>query len=98
VSAAAILYDSYARGRRQPVRIMEAVWPITALYTGPLGWFIYARLGRLRLVTAAQRRVPGPRQGPLPAEVRVGQRGDSASTAVSSSVSRYRAASSAGAV
>ena len=23
---------------------MEAVWPITALYTGPLGWFIYARL------------------------------------------------------
>jgi hypothetical protein len=58
VSAAAILYDIYARGRRQPVRIMEAVWPITALYTGPLGWFIYARLGRLRLVTAAQRRRP----------------------------------------
>ena len=37
---------------------MEAVWPITALYTGPLGWFIYARLGRVRLVTAAQRRQP----------------------------------------
>jgi hypothetical protein len=44
VSATAILYDTYARGRRQPVRIMEAVWPISALYTGPLGWFIYARL------------------------------------------------------
>jgi hypothetical protein len=44
VSAAVILYDIYARGRRQPVRVREAVWPITALYTGPLGWFIYARL------------------------------------------------------
>jgi hypothetical protein len=53
-----ILYDIYARGRRQPVRVMEAVWRTTALYTGPLGWFIYARLGRVRLVTAAQRRQP----------------------------------------
>ena len=58
LSAAAILYDIYARGRRQPVRVMEAVWPITALYTGPLGWFIYARLGRVSVVTAAQRRAP----------------------------------------
>jgi Domain of unknown function (DUF4396) len=58
VSAAAILYDIYWRGRRQPVRVMEAVWPITALYTGPLGWFIYARLGRLRLVAASQRGQP----------------------------------------
>ena len=46
VSAAVILYDIYARGRRQPVRDMEAVWPITALYSGPLRWFIYARLAR----------------------------------------------------
>src|SRR3954469_14966661 len=65
VSAAAILYDIYRRGRRQPVRVMEAVWPITALYTGPLGWFIYARLGRPRLVAASQRgqpRKPGWRE------------------------------------
>jgi hypothetical protein len=35
---------------------MESVWSITALYTGPLGWFIHPRLGRVRLVIAAQRR------------------------------------------
>jgi hypothetical protein len=51
VSAAAILDDIYARARRQSFRVMEAVRPITALYTGPVGWFIYARLGRVTLVT-----------------------------------------------
>lgn len=37
LSTAAILYDIYGRGLRQPMRVMEAVWPITALYLGPLG-------------------------------------------------------------
>lgn len=46
VTAAAIVYDMYGRGRRQAMRVMEAVWPITALYLGPLGWVAYARLGR----------------------------------------------------
>ena len=46
LSVGAILYDVYGRGRRQPMRVMEAVWPITALYLGPLGWFAYKRLGR----------------------------------------------------
>ena len=46
LSAAAILYDIYGRGRRQVMRVMEAVWPITALYLGPLGWVAYVRLGR----------------------------------------------------
>ena len=46
LSAAAILYDVYGRGRRQVMRVMEAVWPITALYLGPLGWVAYRRLGR----------------------------------------------------
>jgi uncharacterized protein DUF4396 len=58
LSAARILYDIYARGRRQHLRVMEAVWPLTALYTGPLGWLIYARLGRPRLVTAGSPREP----------------------------------------
>jgi hypothetical protein len=49
LSAGAILYDIYARGLRQPMRVMEAVWPITALYLGPLGWFAYTRLGRPEL-------------------------------------------------
>jgi hypothetical protein len=57
VSAAAILYDIYWRGRRQPVRVMEAVWPITALYTGPLGRLT---IGRVRL-DVAQRRDPPAR-------------------------------------
>jgi hypothetical protein len=48
-SAAAVLYDIYGRGLRQPMRVMEAVWPITALYLGPLGWFAYAGLGRPHL-------------------------------------------------
>ena len=52
VSAAAILYDIYGRGLRQHVRVMEAVWPITALYLGPLGLLAYARIGRPRLVSA----------------------------------------------
>jgi putative flippase GtrA len=46
LSAGAIGYDIYGRGMRQPMRVMEAVWPITALYLGPAGWFAYRRLGR----------------------------------------------------
>ena len=52
--AGTILYDILGRGLRQPIRIMEAVWPITALYLGPLGWLYYARLGR-------PTRIPGAR-------------------------------------
>ena len=39
LSAGAIVYDIYGRGMRQPMRVMEAVWPITGLYLGPGGWF-----------------------------------------------------------
>lgn len=42
----AVVYDVYGNGLRQPMRVMEAVWPITALSLGPLGWLAYARLGR----------------------------------------------------
>lgn len=45
-TAAVILYDIFGRGNRQRMHVMEAVWPITALYLGPLGWLAYARLGR----------------------------------------------------
>ncbi len=44
--AGAILYDVYGRGYRQHMRIMEAVWPITALYFGPLALWAYGRWGR----------------------------------------------------
>lgn len=45
LTAALIVLD-IARGRRQPMRIMEVVWPVTALYFGPAGWLLYRRLGR----------------------------------------------------
>jgi hypothetical protein len=44
--AALILYDLYGRGRRQRMWIMEVVWPVTALYFGPLALWAYLRWGR----------------------------------------------------
>src|SRR5262249_23528473 len=53
-SALIILLD--LRSRPQPMRIMNAVWPITALYSGPLGLLAYYRIGRadqkMRMPTA----------------------------------------------
>lgn len=48
VSAAAILRDVCGRGHRQPQKVMEAVWPLSALYLGPLAMPIYNRFGRTR--------------------------------------------------
>jgi hypothetical protein len=45
VCAAGILFDVYARKHRQQMRIMEAVWPVTALYLGPLAVWGYRRFG-----------------------------------------------------
>lgn len=47
-SAAWIMADVYGRGYRQHMRVMEAVWPVTALYFGPLAVWAYRRFGRLR--------------------------------------------------
>lgn len=44
--AGAILADTYIFGHRQPLHAMEAVWPITAIYAGPVGWWAYHRWGR----------------------------------------------------
>ncbi|MEU4214144.1 DUF4396 domain-containing protein [Actinoplanes sp. NPDC026623] len=44
--AAAILADIYLQGHRQRMAVMEAVWPINALYLGPLAVWMYARYGR----------------------------------------------------
>jgi uncharacterized membrane protein len=54
LTAGAIVYDIYGRGLRQPMRVMEAVWPITALYLGPLGWLAYVRLGRPTVTTSSR--------------------------------------------
>jgi hypothetical protein len=44
--AAVILFDVYGRGYRQRMGIMEAVWPVTALYFGPVALWMYWRFGR----------------------------------------------------
>lgn len=47
VAVGAIVYDVFGRGYRQQMGIMEAVWPVTALYFGPLAWLGYRRWGRV---------------------------------------------------
>jgi Domain of unknown function (DUF4396) len=44
--AAVIAYDIFINGRRQPMGVMNAVFPITALYFGPLAVAFYWRWGR----------------------------------------------------
>lgn len=46
-TAGCIIYDIYGHGYRQKMSVMEAVWPVTALYFGPLAWWGYRRWGRL---------------------------------------------------
>lgn len=38
--------DILRRGYRQPMRVMEVVWPVTALYFGPVAVWGYRRFGR----------------------------------------------------
>jgi hypothetical protein len=45
-SAAVVLVDVRGRGFRQRMPVMEAVWPITALYLGPVALWGYWRFGR----------------------------------------------------
>jgi Domain of unknown function (DUF4396) len=62
LSAAAIVADIYVLGYREHVKIMEAVWPLTALYAGPAGLAAYFRWGRPmshRWMTARNRGMPG---------------------------------------
>lgn len=44
--AVVIVVDIRARGYRQPMGVMEWVWPITALYLGPFGLAFYWLVGR----------------------------------------------------
>jgi Domain of unknown function (DUF4396) len=56
LSAAAIAYDIYSRGRRRSSVAAEIVWVGSALYLGPLALALYAR----------QRRAPSAVAGGLP--------------------------------
>jgi Domain of unknown function (DUF4396) len=53
--AAAVGYDIVVAKRRQPMGVMNFVFPITALYFGPLALWFYWRWGR----AGASRRRPG---------------------------------------
>jgi Domain of unknown function (DUF4396) len=44
-SAALILWDILVTGHRQQMPVMEWVWPVTALYAGPLAVWGYRRFG-----------------------------------------------------
>ena len=43
LSAGMILWDIYGKGHRQKMPIMEVVWPVTALYFGPVALWMYRR-------------------------------------------------------
>jgi hypothetical protein len=62
LSAAVIVADIYLLGYREHVKIMEAVWPLTAFYAGPAGLVAYFRWGRpmsRRWMQARNRGMPG---------------------------------------
>ncbi len=45
-SGVLVLADIFVLGRRQHMAVMDAVWPLTMLYWGPLGLPFYAWFGR----------------------------------------------------
>ena len=47
VSFVVIVVDIFVTGHRQPMPIMAAVWPITALYGGPIAVWGYVKFGRV---------------------------------------------------
>ncbi|MGA9341461.1 MAG: DUF4396 domain-containing protein, partial [Rhodanobacteraceae bacterium] len=60
---ALIITVDLVRGHRQQMRIMNLVWPITALYAGPLALWAYFTVGRLstrKRVRAAKMRGEDP--------------------------------------
>ncbi len=69
--ALVIAVDVHGRAFRQPMRIMEAVWPITALYAGPLGLWAYWILGRPKSPRWQEEHGSAPEQ-PFPASVAIG--------------------------
>ena len=51
---ALIIASDILRGNRQHMWIMNIIWPITALYSGPLGLWAYFAVGRLSTYRAMQ--------------------------------------------
>jgi hypothetical protein len=51
-----IVFDIYGRKHRQHMTVMEAVWPLTALYLGLLAVWAYRRFGMTGMTGQRQRR------------------------------------------
>jgi hypothetical protein len=45
-STAVVIVDQFGLGYRQPVKVMEMVWPATATYLGPAAVLVYWKWGR----------------------------------------------------
>jgi hypothetical protein len=64
IVCALVITGDILSGRRQQMWIMNLVWPITALYAGPLALWAYFRIGRLstrqRMHEARRRSEPPP--------------------------------------
>jgi hypothetical protein len=58
-----IAFDIFARGYRQKMGVMDAVWPVTALYFGPLAWWGYHRWGRVNSPAYQQQTGAQPHYG-----------------------------------
>jgi hypothetical protein len=61
--AAAIAADIFLAGYRQPMAVMEAVWPVTALYMGPFGLWAYRAWGRPKSARHVERHGEPPPLG-----------------------------------
>jgi hypothetical protein len=46
ITSGVVAFDIFGRGHRQQMGVMDAVYPITALYLGPLALVLYWRWGR----------------------------------------------------
>ena len=46
VSAGVLVYQVYGGGRKPQDRVMAPIWPISALFLGPVALLLYARWGR----------------------------------------------------
>jgi hypothetical protein len=62
IVCAAVIAIDIARGRRQKMGVMNLVWPLTALYGGPLALWVYLKIGRAP--SREEARSVGEGQGP----------------------------------
>src|SRR5580658_9746940 len=72
--AGAISYDIFGNRRRQPMGVMNAVFPITALYFGPLALAFYWRWARTAARTATAQMSMSREPVSQPAATRAGGR------------------------